>query len=154
MSPQRSMTHGTVEATRLIGAPRATVDETWTALERRRKWFAGPAWTGIGRSMDLQVGGREVARGRFVSGIETIVTARFHLTEPRVRLIYAFDMHVDGEHFSVSLAGVELGDTPGGTELRTTGDAFFLPGGYDVDERQEGTNFLMDPFTAHVSALA
>ena len=90
------MKHGTVEATRQIGAPRATVYEAWTALEHRRQWFAGPAWTEIERSMDLQVGGREVAHGRFESGIETIYTARFHLIEPRVRLIYAFDMHVDG----------------------------------------------------------
>jgi hypothetical protein len=32
-------------------------------------------------------------------------TARFYLIDPNVRLIYAFDMHVGGKLFSVSLAG-------------------------------------------------
>jgi|SRR5947207_9815028 len=55
-------------------------------------------------------GGKEIAHGRFESGIETVYAARFHLIEPNVRLIYAFDTYVAGDHFSVSLAGVEFED--------------------------------------------
>lgn len=114
----------------------------------------GPAWTEIERGVDLRVGGREIAHGRFASGIETIYTAHFHLIEPNVRLIYAFDMHVAGDHFSVSLAGVEFEDVSGRTELTYTEQAFFLVGEYDADGRSEGTSGLLDQFTAHVSTLS
>jgi uncharacterized protein YndB with AHSA1/START domain len=154
MSGSSSMTHGTIAASRRIDAPRGLVYTAWTELEHRRQWFKGPAWTEIERSLDLRVGGHEKAHGRFGSGMESIYTARFHLIEPDVRLIYAFDMDVSGEHFSVSLAGVEFEDASGGTELTYTEDAFFLVGGYDADERSEGTNALLDQFTAHVATLA
>jgi uncharacterized protein YndB with AHSA1/START domain len=147
------MKHGTVEASRRIDAPRGLVYEAWTQLDHRREWFVGPGWTEIERSLDLEVGGQELAHGRLGNGIETIYTARFHLIESTVRLVYAFDMHVAGEHFSVSLAGVEFEDVPGGTRLTYTEDAFFLIAGYDVDERAEGTSALLENFTAHVATL-
>ncbi|MGA2836128.1 MAG: SRPBCC domain-containing protein [Acidimicrobiales bacterium] len=147
------MGHGTIAASRRIVAPRGVVYEAWTELEHRRQWFAGPAWTEIERSLDLRVGGTEIAHGRFQTGVETVYTARFHLIEPDVRLIYAFDMRVAGEHFSVSLAGVEFEDVPGGTELTYTEQAFFLVGEYDADGRSEGTMGLLDQFTAHVATL-
>jgi uncharacterized protein YndB with AHSA1/START domain len=147
------MKHGTIAASRRIDAPRKLVYEAWTELEHRRQWFAGPAWTEIERNVDLRVGGKEIAHGRFEDGIETIYTAQFHLIEPYVRLIYAFDMHVAGEHFSVSLAGVEFEDVSGGTELTYTEQALFLVGEYDADGRSEGTNGLLNQFTDHVSTL-
>ena len=133
MSEHARMKHGTVAASRRIGAPRPLVYEAWTQLEHRRHWFAGPDWTEIERSLDLRVGGGEVAHGRFVGRHRDHVrVASFHLVEPDVRLVYVFDMHVAGAHFSVSLAGVELEDVPGGTELTYTEQAFFLVGDYDA----------------------
>jgi uncharacterized protein YndB with AHSA1/START domain len=146
------MNHGTVEASRRIDAPRAVVYEAWTALEHRRRWFKGPAWTEIERHVDLRVGGTELAHGRFPDGTETIYTARFHLIEPDVRLIYAFDMQVGGRHFSVSLAGVEFEDAEGGTTLTYTEQGFFLDGDYDETSRAGGTEGLLDQFVAHVTA--
>jgi uncharacterized protein YndB with AHSA1/START domain len=152
---QRDPTHGTVVATRRIAAPRPLVYEAWTQLDHRRRWFKGPRQTEVERSLDLRVGGTEVAHGRFDdTGIESIYTARFHLIEPEVRLIYAFDMHVAGEHFSVSLTRVDFADAPGGTDLTYTEHGFFLRGEHDVAGRAEGTEILMDQLTAYVTALA
>ena len=147
------MKHGPVKTSRRIKAPRELVYEAWTQLVHRRQWFAGPAWTEIERSLDLKVGWHEIAHGRFENGMETIYTAHFHLIQPNVRLVYAFDMNVGGDHFSVSLGGVEFEDLPGGTQLTYTEDAFFLIGGYDVDARDESTNALLENFTIHVSRL-
>jgi uncharacterized protein YndB with AHSA1/START domain len=124
------MNHGTLSITRHIDAPRELVYEAWTRLEHRKHWFVGPAWTEIERSVDLAVNGRELAHGRFEDGTEAIYTARFHLIDPNVRLIYAFDMHVGGKPFSVSLAGVEFEERSFGTELTYTEQAFFLVGEY------------------------
>jgi uncharacterized protein YndB with AHSA1/START domain len=151
MSAPEPMNYGAVEASRQINAPRQVVYDAWTALEHRRRWFVGPAWTEIERSVDLRVGGTEIAHGRFEDGIESMYTARFPLIEPAVRLIYAFDMHVAGSHFSVSLAGVEFEDWLGGTKLRYTEQGFFLKGEYDARSRDEGTQGLLDQFVTHVS---
>lgn len=94
-----------------------------------------------------------IAHGRFDNGIETIYTSRFHLIEPAERLIYAFDMNVDGEHFTVSLAGVEFRDMAAGTELTYTEQALFLVGDYDEEGRTQGTEGLLDQFTAHIGEL-
>src|SRR5258708_7522200 len=91
------MKHGTLSITRQINAPRELVYQAWTKLEHRKHWFVGPAWTEIERRVDLKVNGQELAHGRFEDGTETIYTARFHLIDPNVRLIYAFDMHVGGK---------------------------------------------------------
>jgi len=145
------MKHGALSVTRRINAPRQLVYEAWTQLEHRKHWFAGPAWTEIERSVDLRVGGKEIAHGRFENGTETIYTARFHLIEPNARLVYAFDMQVGGKHFSVSLAGVEFQGNSGATELNYTEQAFFFDGEYGADSRLKGTNGLLDQFEAYVS---
>jgi uncharacterized protein YndB with AHSA1/START domain len=152
---EQDATQGTIVSTRRIAAPRSLVYETWTQLDHRRQWFKGPRQTEVARSLDLRVGGTELAHGRFDdTGIESIYTARFHLIEPEVRLIYAFDMHVDGAHFSVSLTRVDFEDAPGGTDLTYTEHAFFLSGDYGLEGRIEGTEILMDQITAYASTLA
>ena len=145
------LNHGGLSVTRRINAPPDSVYEAWTQLEHRKHWFAGPAWTEIERRVDLRVGGTEVAHGRFENGTETIYTARFHLIEPNVRLIYAFDMRVGGKPFSVSLAGVEFREESGGTALTYTEQGFFLDWEYDANSRLTGTNGLLDQFEAYVS---
>lgn len=153
MSAPEPMHHGVVAVGRRIAAPRPLVYTAWTMLEHRRRWFVGPEWTEIERSVDLRVGGTEVAHGRFADGTESIYTARFHLIEPDVRLIYAFDMHVGGNHFSVSLAAVDFEEAPGGTTLRYTEHGFFLEGDYDERSRAAGTEGLLDQFTVYLSTL-
>ena len=153
MTTPEPMGHGVIEAVREIEAPRRLVYDAWTTLEHRRQWFVGPGWTEIERHLDLRVGGVEVARGRFESGTETCYTARFHLIDAGVRQVYAFDMHVDERHFSVSLAGVEFTDIPGGTRLIYTEQAFFVDGAYGADNRDGGTNGLLEQFTRHVATL-
>jgi uncharacterized protein YndB with AHSA1/START domain len=147
------MKHGTLTVTRQINTPRELVYEAWTQLEHRRHWFAGPGWTEIERSVDLRLGGSEVAHGRFENGTETIYTSRFHLIQPNARLIYAFDMHVNGKHFSVSLAGVELAEQSGMTELTYTEDGFFLDEQYGIEGRLDGTNWLLDRFATYLESL-
>lgn len=151
MSEPDLMKHGALSATRQIKARRSQVYEAWTGLEHRKHWFVGPGWTEIERSLDLRVGGTEIAHGRFENGVETVYTAHFHLIEPDVRLVYAFDMQVAGKPFSVSLAGVEFRDGEGATTLTYTEQAFFLEGEYGADSRLNGTNGLLDQFTAYVS---
>lgn len=154
MSESAGMQHGTLSISREIKCPRERVFEAWTRLEHRQHWFAGPAWTAIARSLDLRVGGCEVAHGRFENGVETVYTSRFHLIEAPARLVYVFDMQVAGAPFSVSLAGLEFEVEHGWTRLTYTEQAFFLAGDYGRDARLNGTNGLLDRFEAYVSTLS
>jgi len=153
MSGHAPMQHGAISIARHMNAPRALVYEAWTALEHRRRWFVGPHWTEIERSVDLRVGGHEIAHGRFEDGTETVYTARFHLIDSNVRLIYAFDMQVGGKLFSVSLAGVEFEERSTATELTYTEQAFFLDGEYGTESRVKGTHWLLDQFASYLGAL-
>lgn len=153
MNEHTLMTHGALSITRHIDAPRELVYQAWTSLEHRAHWFVGPAWTEIERRVDLRVGGQEIARGRFEDGTETIYTARFHLIDPNVCLIYAFDMHVGGKLFSVSLAGVEFEEHSTATELTYTEQAFFLAGEYGTESRIQGTNGLLDQFASYLETM-
>ena len=65
MSQHHLIEHGALSVTRRINAPRELVYEAWTQLEHRKHWFTGPAWTEIERCVDLRVGGKEIAHGRF-----------------------------------------------------------------------------------------
>ena len=93
------------------------------------------------------------AHGRFADGTETIYTASFHLIDPNVRLIYAFDMYVGGKLFSVSLVGVEFEETSTATELTYTEQAFFLDDKYGTQSRIQGTNGLLDQFASYLETL-
>ena len=147
------MIHGALSLTREIGASCEVVYKGWTEIEHRRHWFVGPAWTEIKRSLDLQVNGIEIAHGRFENGTETVYTARFHLIVPNVRLIYAFDMHVGGQLFSVSLAGVEFHKKAEITELVYTEQGLFLVSEYDAESRKKGTIGLLDQFSSYVESI-
>ena len=112
-----AIAHAVMTETRRIRARRATVWAAWTEAEHRKAWFGGPGMEEIERHVDFRVGGSEILHGRFPGGGESRYVARFHLIEPEVRLIYAFDMVVKGAPYSVSLTGVRLREAPEGTEL-------------------------------------
>ncbi|MDQ2651182.1 MAG: SRPBCC domain-containing protein [Actinomycetota bacterium] len=152
-SPTVPAKHGTVVSHRDIAAPADLVFDAWTQLEHRRIWFKGPDQTELERSVDLQVGGTEIAHGRFPNGVDSRYTARFHLIERPSRLVYAFDMHVAGAHFSVSLATVDITTTGDRTRLTYTEQAVFLDGDYGLEGRQEGTEIILDQFAALVPTL-
>ena len=153
MNEHEPMKHGGLSLTRKINASREIVYEAWTKIEHRKHWFVGPAWTEIERSLELKINGTEIAHGRFENGTETIYTARFHLIEPNIRLIYAFDMHVGGKLFSVSLAGVEFKSKSNTTELTYTEQGLFLIGEYNAEARTAGTNGLLNQFSSYVESL-
>lgn len=153
MSAAANLPYGTISVAREIAAGRDLVFAAWTQLDHRRQWFAGPEWSEVHRELDFRVGGGEVAHGRFPNGIETVYTSSFRFIEPAKRLIYTFDMHVDGTPHSFSLAGVSFADVEHKTLLTYTEQAFFLADGYGEEGRLEGTNFLIDQLTAYLATV-
>ena len=52
---------------------------------------------------------------------------------PDERIIYAYEMTIDGQRISASLASIELRPVPGGTHLSLTEHGIFLDGLDRVD---------------------
>ncbi len=125
-----STTHGDFSINRVCAASPADVYAAWADVDAKARWFVGPeGWTVVARSLDLRVGGSEILHGRIAaSALETLSSARYHVVDAGQRLVYAYDLHLDGRHHSVSLATVEFIGDPQGTRLRFTEQVTFLDG--------------------------
>jgi len=118
--------------------------------ELRRRWFRVPAsWTDREWWLDFRVGGGELNSGRDQGGAHHVFRSRFHDIVNGERIVFAYDMHLDGRLTSVSLTTVELRPDDGsGTHLVFTEHGAFLDGEEDPLEREHGTGLLLDGLEA------
>ena len=143
---ERNVTHSTFVIERVYEAPPARVWQAWSEDEAKQKWFGGDAkaWTSLERAMDFRVGGREKAVGRWKSGTVSAFDALYWDIIPEERIVYTYEMHIDGAKISVSLATVELRPEGDGTRLKVTESGAFLDGYDDAGSREHGTGWLLD----------
>ncbi len=144
--------HGSFTINRVYDASPARVFKAFADPKSKSRWFAGPdGWKELQREMDFRVGGQEIAEGRFPNGVESKFTARYHEIIPNERIVYVYDMHINGGHMSVSLATVELTPKSGGkTALKFTEQAVYVDGKDGNENRREGTTFLLERIAANM----
>ena len=128
---------------------RQSPEQTFQAFanpELRRRWFRVPdSWTDTEWSLDFHVGGCELNAGRDHRGTHHLFRGRFHDIVDGERIIFAYDLLIDGRLTSVSLTTVELrSDDDDGTHLIFTEHGAFLDGLDDPAEREHGTGLLLD----------
>jgi uncharacterized protein YndB with AHSA1/START domain len=141
---ERSVEHATFVVERTYDASPARVFAAWADPEAKARWF-GPN-EGIDEfELDFQVGGREFSRGTVPDGEGTYTyEARYQDIVPDERIVYAYDMHIDGTRISVSLGTVELKPEGDGTALSYTEQGAFLDGLDNAEQRKQGTGGLLD----------
>ena len=149
--------HGMFTLERTYAAPPAQVYSAWADPQLKARWFIGPEdWAQVKRELDLRVGGEELLVGRFAnSGRETRFTARYHDVIPGERLVYVYDMRLNGTLHSTSLACVELRREGAGTRLVFTEQVAFLDGTPGTDgtaARERGTAAHLDRITRALQA--
>lgn len=141
----RSAVHGSFTLERVYPASPARVFRAWADPAIKARWFGGPAdWPQLERSADFRIGGKERLSARKNSGVVTTFDAVYHDIVPDHRIIYCYDMHLDGVHISASLATVELTPAGNGTRLTFTEQAVFLDGYDDAGSREHGTRILLE----------
>jgi uncharacterized protein YndB with AHSA1/START domain len=149
-SHARSIKHGSFVIERYYNYDTAVLFRAWTDPAAKARWFNGPAdkWTEVLREMDVSVGGRERAIGKFADGSESRFEALYFDIVPDRRLVYTYDMYWQGKKISVSLASVEFvtqgKDGSRGTKLVVTEQHAFLDGYEDSGNRERGTLGLLD----------
>jgi uncharacterized protein YndB with AHSA1/START domain len=138
-------THGSFTISRDFPQSPAAVYRAFADPAAKARWFGGgDDWTPIQREMDVRVGGREIAKGRWASGMVTRFEAIYLDVEPDERLVYAYSMHLNEQKISVSLATVEIHAAAGGSRLRVTEQGVFLNGYEDNGSREHGTRELVE----------
>jgi uncharacterized protein YndB with AHSA1/START domain len=74
--------------------------------------------------------------------------ARYQDIVENERIVYAYDLHLDDQRISVSLATIELAGVGSGTRMTFTEQGAFLDGLEDPAEREHGTNLMVDSLGA------
>jgi uncharacterized protein YndB with AHSA1/START domain len=152
------VTHGTFTIEKTYKATAEAVFSAWADLESRAQWFVGPGdWKAVRRELDFRVGGVEVLHSRFGNGYEPVYESRFHSIVPNQQIVFVYDMHLNGEHHSVSLASVEIeAIEPKKTRLVFTEQVAFLDGTAGSEgtaDREEGTQLLLGQLASFLERL-
>jgi uncharacterized protein YndB with AHSA1/START domain len=151
----RNITHGSFSLERTWDVPRERVFAAFATLEGKSAWFGGGSdYTMLERTFDFREGGQERATGRWANGTVSQFDATYFDIVPDERIVYAYEMHIDGVKISVSLATIEFKTAGQGTKLVVTETGAFLDGYDDAGSREHGTNFLMDRVGACLTGVA
>jgi uncharacterized protein YndB with AHSA1/START domain len=141
---ERFVTHDTFVIERTYDASRARVFRAFADPAVKSRWFGGPGfWSDPENVFEFRVGGRERHRAE-IKGRMTTFDGVYWDIVPDERIVYAYDMHVEGTRISVSLATVELKPAGTGTRLHFTEQGAFLDGHDTVATRERGTGGLLD----------
>ena len=147
-----SPTSGTLTINREFSHATEVVFAAFTSLETKARWFTGPKGGEVlERLLDVKAGGAEVLRFRHPSGMITEFIARYHAVERDRRIVYSYDLMIDGRHHSTSLAVVELAPAGKGTAIIFTEHVAWHDGtdlAKGLASRKHGTSWQFDNVAA------
>jgi uncharacterized protein YndB with AHSA1/START domain len=152
---ERSQTHATFVIEHSYAAP---LNAVWRALsdnDARDQWFGGgPDFEADEKSHDFRVGGRATESGQWRNGH----TSRFESTYTDIvdqhRIVFTYDMWVDGRHISTSLTTIVVEPESDGTLVTYTEQGVHFDGLDSVEGREEGTRALLDNLGTFLSGSA
>jgi uncharacterized protein YndB with AHSA1/START domain len=142
---QRSITHAMFSLERTYDASPSRVFHAFADPTIKLQWFSGPEeWGPAEAEMDFRVGGRETNRGGPKGGPVSSFVATYQDIVPDERIVYTYEMELDGTRVSVSVASIQLTPEGSGTRLTITEQGAFLDGHEDPALREEGTGWILD----------
>jgi len=141
-----SVAHGTFVIERDFAHPVDRVFSAWADPQKKARWFGDP--DSPAKVFDFRPGGRESSSGRIPGGPTFDFGVTYQDIVPGNRILYTYDMHLDGRKISVSLAAVEFAATARGTHLKLTEYGLFLDGLDNVAQRKQGTIGLIEQLGA------
>jgi uncharacterized protein YndB with AHSA1/START domain len=138
---ERSVEHATLVIERSYEASPERTFAAWADSEAKARWFGVPEGE---LELDFRVGGRERHEGTLPDGRVYTFRAVYHDILPAQRIVYAYDMLIDGVRISVSLATAEFRPEGDGTRLVFTEQGTFLDGHERPARREAGMGSLLD----------
>ena len=141
---ERSALHDTFRIDRHFDAAPGRVFRAFADKDAKAKWFGGPAETKR-EDFDFREGGRETMESVFGDGTSFGYLATYTDIVPGERIVYTYEMSMNGQRISVSVATVEINAAAaGGTDLVLTEQGVYLDGLDSPVQRKQGTEELMD----------
>src|SRR6187399_1939586 len=149
MSTTRSVTHTTFVIERTYAVAPGRVFAAFADPNLKERWFAMPPdWVDTHHVLDFRVGGHETNYGGPPGGTVHRFEARYQDIVEDERIVYSYDLYLDDQRVSVSLATIELRAEADGTRMTCTEQGAFL---YEFDDpacREHGTKVLLDALGA------
>jgi uncharacterized protein YndB with AHSA1/START domain len=127
---ERSALHDTFRIDRHFDAEPARVFRAFADPGAKAKWFGSPAAT------KQETGFENGPTYGYVATYTDIV--------PSERIVYTYEMTLDGRRISVSVATIEIRKAGGGTDFTITEQGVYLDGLDNSAQRKQGTEDLMD----------
>jgi len=140
-----SAQHGSFTIEREFDAPIALVFKAWADKDAKARWFSAPVeCTEMIRDQDFRLGGRDRLKASWPGGRISDFNCEYRDIVENTRIVYVYDMHLDGKKISVSLATILFAKSAKGTRLTVTEQGVFLDGYDDAGAREHGTGLLLD----------
>jgi uncharacterized protein YndB with AHSA1/START domain len=140
----RSALHDTFRLDRHFSATTDRVFRAFADPQAKAKWFGGPGVT-KSESFEFSEGGRETLVAEMADGNEFGYFVTYQDIVPGERIVYTYEMSLNGKRISVSVATVELrAAAGGGTDFTLTEQGVYLDGLDSPDQRRQGTEQLLD----------
>ncbi len=142
---ERSVTHADFTIERIFQASPEKVFSAFADPVVKKQWFKGPDdWRQEESTFDFRVGGHETSVGGPRDGWTSSFRSMYLDIVPNERIIYSYDMDLDGKEISASLAVIEFKPNSGGTKLILTEHGAYLDGWDKPESRKQGTEELLD----------
>jgi uncharacterized protein YndB with AHSA1/START domain len=152
----RTVEHNTFVIERDYAASAGRVFAAFADPAQKRRWFGdteienNPA-----HQIDFRVGGQEALRGGAPGGGPTFTyDAVYQDIVEGSRIVYSYEMTMDGRRISVSVATIEFIATGDGTHLILTEQGAFLDGLDTNAMREHGTRELLGALETYLKETA
>jgi uncharacterized protein YndB with AHSA1/START domain len=141
---ERSTVHDTFVIDRHFDAAPGRVYQAFADPAAKAMWFAGPPDAKQEDvSFDFREGGRESVVTVMDDGTRVGFYATYTDIVPDQRIVYTYEMSMDGRRISVSVATVEIRAAGGGTDLQITEQGAYLDGLDKAEFRRQGSEQLL-----------
>jgi uncharacterized protein YndB with AHSA1/START domain len=152
MTIERRLARSGFTLTRDYPVPVERVWDAFAVEAQKNAWFGGgDAWESGEWAFDFRVGGRDVAEGTFHDGPTSRYVATYTDIVEHVRIVTTYDMWLDGEHMSTSVASLEFEPVADGTRFTHVEHGVFFDRFWaDGVGREEGSRGLLDTLGRHL----
>ena len=152
----RSIAHDSFVIERSYSASPARVYSAFADPTVKLRWFGDPDIELIAQhQIDFRVGGRESLRGGAPgSGASFTYDALYQDIVDNERIIYSYEMTMDGKRISVSVASLEFLAEGSGTKLILTELGAYLDALDTNETRRQGTEELLDALGRYLEGEA
>lgn len=149
---ERSQIHATFVIERTYPVPAEAVWHALSDNEARAQWFsAGTAFDVREKSHEFRVGGQATEDGPWHGGPRSRFQSTYTDIVDQQRIVFTYDMWIDGRHLSTSLTTIALEPDRDQTRLTYTEQGVHFDGLDSVEGREEGTRGLLDQLGSYLS---